>query len=118
MIHARIAQHLGWSIKDAQSFSLSTLRALVTCENLKAEITRAMEMILVPKNQPTKEPQNPMTFEEWRKQVDREVLALAGVGLDDLPDKNTYDDWEDGLKPLEAAQQYLEEEDFPLEDSE
>ena len=47
------------------------------------------------------------TFEVWMSRVDRFVQRAAGVSLDDLPDCQ-YDEWyEDRLRPIRAAQRAL-----------
>jgi hypothetical protein len=45
MIHDRVAQALGWSVKDTQSFSLSTLREMVRTKDpaLAAEISSMIQ---------------------------------------------------------------------------
>jgi hypothetical protein len=37
-LHERIADHLGWTVAQCQSFSLSALREVVTSEKLKHEL--------------------------------------------------------------------------------
>jgi hypothetical protein len=41
-LHELIAEHLGWSVDEAQSFSLPALRELVTSPKLKAAITKVI----------------------------------------------------------------------------
>ena len=41
-LHQRIAEALGWPMRDVQSMSLATLRDLVTDPELRADITRAI----------------------------------------------------------------------------
>lgn len=41
-LHQRIAEHLGWDLKDVQSFSFQALRDFVTDAEIKAEITKAI----------------------------------------------------------------------------
>jgi hypothetical protein len=53
-------------------------------------------------------------FETWYAKVDRHVSALAGVGIDDLADGNSYDAYEDGVSPKEYALDRLREEGFPF----
>lgn len=44
-LHRRIAIHLGWSERDVTSFSLSSLRELVTDPDLRADITAEIARI-------------------------------------------------------------------------
>ena len=53
-------------------------------------------------------------FEAWYKLVDREVSAIAGIGIDDLADGPSWDRWADGYTPAEYAHERLEEEGFPF----
>ena len=48
-----------------------------------------------------------MTFEDWMKQVDKEVNKLCGMSYLDLPDC-AYSQWhEDGVKPASAAKRAM-----------
>ena len=53
-----------------------------------------------------------LTYEAWYKRVDRAVSALCGLGIDDLPDGNSYDAYDDGMTPREYAESVLDEEGF------
>ena len=48
-------------------------------------------------------PKPKLSFEEWRRAVDRAVGQRVGLSLDDLPDVPTYDWYEDGVSPKSAA---------------
>ena len=56
----------------------------------------------------------PRKFEAWYKLVDREVIAIAGIGIDDLADGPSWDAWADGYTPAEYAHERLEKEGFPF----
>jgi hypothetical protein len=48
-----------------------------------------------------------MTFEEWYKEVDRQVISLCMMSRDDLPDC-CYADWYDeGATPKQAARRAI-----------
>lgn len=49
------------------------------------------------------------TFDAWRAKVNQHVEAYFGIGLDDLPDLETYDLYDDGYTPSEAADLLIEE---------
>ena len=49
-----------------------------------------------------------MNYEEWYTEVDRVVIGIAGVGIDDLPDGCSWDAWHDGTSPVEYAREQLE----------
>lgn len=42
-LHERIAKHLGWTIKECQSFSLQALRDIVTDAKLRYELTEVIQ---------------------------------------------------------------------------
>lgn len=44
-----------------------------------------------------------LTFEQWLKEVDRYVVALCGLGADDLPDWGYRNAYDDGVSPIAAA---------------
>lgn len=57
-----------------------------------------------------------MTFNEWLKVVDDEVVRLTfGLGIYDLPDIPYHDLYDDGAIPQEAAEEVLAQSGFPLE---
>ncbi len=43
------------------------------------------------------------TFEEWKKLVDKEVIARTGMSADDLPDYAYRDCYDDGVSPKNTA---------------
>lgn len=45
----------------------------------------------------------PLTFEQWRKEVDRIVQVKTGLSLDDLPDVDTRSMYDDETHPRVAA---------------
>lgn len=55
-----------------------------------------------------------MTFESWMKEVDAEITALCGLGVDDLADYMYRDAYDDGDSPEDVAVMVLEENDFPF----
>ena len=57
------------------------------------------------------------TYTAWYQACDRCCIRIAGVGIDDLPDGNSYAAWQDDMPVLEYVTQQLEEAGFPLDDS-
>lgn len=55
-------------------------------------------------------------FEQWMKEVDDEVWAIAGCSVHDLPDYCFRDAFDGGVSAGEVAREVLEEEGFPLFD--
>jgi hypothetical protein len=60
---------------------------------------------------------------QFRKMVDREVSNIAGVGIDDLPDFDLWNYFDEGMSQEEllesarcAARDLLEEEGFPFDE--
>ena len=53
------------------------------------------------------------TFTEWLALVNDQLQAIAGLSRDDLPDQNWWGWWDKGLTPTEAANEALDNEDFP-----
>ncbi|RMD98394.1 MAG: hypothetical protein D6816_16270 [Bacteroidetes bacterium] len=56
---------------------------------------------------------NGMTFKEWMRQVDRELIRKSGLSSRDLADQTYWDWFFDGISPEEAAEETLENEGFP-----
>lgn len=56
------------------------------------------------------------TFEQWQKRVDRHVSRMTGLSMHDFPDWRWRDAYEDGTRPGQAADEFLEEmaEEDPL----
>jgi hypothetical protein len=60
---------------------------------------------------------NPMTFDEWMKQVDAVVGNIAfGLSVHDLPDIAFRDLFDSGATAQDAAEEALANADFPFED--
>jgi len=55
-----------------------------------------------------------MTFKQWYAAADRAVSRHAGLGVDDLPDGNSWDAWSESVHPSDYAVMLLEEEGFPF----
>ena len=55
-------------------------------------------------------------FEQWMKEVDDAVWAIAGCSVHDLPDYCFRDAFDGGVSAEEVAREVLEEEGFPLFD--
>ena len=55
------------------------------------------------------------SFSTWKRAVNREVEAIAGLGCDDLPDVNFRDMYDDEMPPKDAALEVLEAAEFPME---
>lgn len=58
-----------------------------------------------------------MTFQQWLRAVNAHCLEIAGVGLDDIGDWETHDNWTCGTNPRDAARMALAESDFPFGDT-
>jgi hypothetical protein len=43
-----------------------------------------------------------MTYEEWRLACDKLVASIVSIGIDDLPDANWMDMYNDGMLPADA----------------
>jgi len=65
-----------------------------------------------------------LTYKQFRKLVDREVNAISGLGVDDLPDFDLWMYYDEDLElsdrewlelAKEAATDLLDEEGFPFE---
>lgn len=55
-----------------------------------------------------------MTFEEWKNEVDDEIMGICGLSADDLADAPYYDNYEGGTEPKDMARIVLVEyNDFP-----
>ena len=55
-------------------------------------------------------------YSEYRKQVDRHIIAIAGVGLNDLADTNAvWEGFDGGQSAKSCAREVLAEEGFPFE---
>ena len=61
--------------------------------------------------------ENHETFEQWYAKADRICQSIAGVGIDDLPDGNSWDAWSSEATPYDYVYMMLEEEGYPFEDS-
>ena len=60
-----------------------------------------------------------ITYEQWMQQVDQVVGNIAfGLSVHDLPDFNSRDLFESGATAQEAAEEALENADFPFDDLE
>ncbi len=53
-----------------------------------------------------------MTFELWMKNVEAFVSQNAQLSVYDLPDRNFYDQWENGSTPADAGEDALENAGF------
>lgn len=51
-----------------------------------------------------------MTFENWLKAVDRCFVNATGMFRDDWPDQDYWNMWNDGLTPMEATIDAIENE--------
>jgi len=50
-----------------------------------------------------------MTFEEWKKEVDRVCVKVFGLSSDDMADCLWFDYWNDELSPNEAVENAVED---------
>lgn len=55
-----------------------------------------------------------LTFKEWYRKADHAVARVCGLGVDDLPDGNSYDAFISDELPADYARMILEEEGFPF----
>tara|TARA_R110002020_G_scaffold173263_1_gene364075 strand:- start:359 stop:574 length:216 start_codon:yes stop_codon:yes gene_type:complete len=55
-----------------------------------------------------------ITFKQWYAAADRAVYRRSGLGVDDLPDGNSWDAWNESVDPSDYAVMLLEEEGFPF----
>ncbi len=53
-----------------------------------------------------------MSYDAWMKKVDQEVSKLCGMSVHDLPDFPSWDLWDAGETPEEAAKEALREAGF------
>lgn len=59
-----------------------------------------------------------LSFDVWKREVNKRVVAICGLTCDDLPDVD-YRGWYDSeVPPGEAALDVLREADFPFDDKE
>lgn len=56
-----------------------------------------------------------MSFDAWFDAVDREIVAICGLGVNDLPDQPYRDWYNDEMPPREAAMYALEDSGAPDE---
>ena len=47
-----------------------------------------------------------LTFEVWMQEVDRLLYATVGIGYEDLPDWRWMDEWEEGVTPRDAVDEF------------
>ncbi len=58
-----------------------------------------------------------ITYEQWMQDVDQVVGAIAfGLSVHDLPDFNSRDLFESGTTAQDAAEEALENADFPFDE--
>ena len=55
-----------------------------------------------------------LTFDEWYRKADHAVDRICGLGVDDLPDGNSYDAFISNESPASYVRMILEEEGFPF----
>lgn len=56
-----------------------------------------------------------MSFQQWMGKVNHELDSICGLVSDDLADINYRDLFDSGSSPHEAANECLEQNDFPGE---
>jgi hypothetical protein len=56
-------------------------------------------------------PEQSVTFKQWMKQVDAELVSLCGLVSMDLADQCYHDWYDDGMTPEEAAVEAFENQD-------
>lgn len=50
-----------------------------------------------------------LTFREWKREVNKELVHLCGMVADDLPDYDYWDAWDGEVTPADTAREVLEE---------
>lgn len=50
-----------------------------------------------------------MTFEQWKSEVNKWLIETVGVDSDDLEDYRWYDDYKEGIHPIVAAEDFLDQ---------
>ena len=53
---------------------------------------------------------NDLAFAQWLDQVNRQVEGMLGFSIHDLEDRNYRMEYDDGLEPVEVAEQVLREQ--------
>jgi len=43
------------------------------------------------------------SYDEWKRMVDKFIIAKCGMTADDLDDWRYMDDWQDGMSPKRSA---------------
>lgn len=56
------------------------------------------------------------TFRQWMRRVNAEIVSIADVCADDIPDWDYASAWESGETPAGAAREALECASFPFDD--
>lgn len=56
------------------------------------------------------------SFRQWYAAANRHCIAIAGVGIDDLPDGPSHDAYTSGASPYDYAFERLVEEGYPFDD--
>lgn len=49
-----------------------------------------------------------IAFEAWMQKVNRIVIQTCGLGVEDIPDYDYWNNWDAGVSPEETAQEALE----------
>jgi hypothetical protein len=58
-----------------------------------------------------------MTFDEWFKEMDEDMLRIAGIGTEGVTYKRLHEWYDDGYTPLQAAETALMNTGFHLEEN-
>ena len=58
-----------------------------------------------------------MTFDEWFREVDDDMLRIAGVGTDRVAYRKWHSWYEDGYSPMQAAETALMNTGFPFDEN-
>jgi hypothetical protein len=58
-----------------------------------------------------------MTFNEWFRKVDEDMLRIGGIGTDGITDKRLHNWYDDGYTPIQAAETALMNRGYQLKEN-
>lgn len=58
----------------------------------------------------TVENEDGLTFRQWYLKADEAMTALCGLDVDDLPDGDSWNSWNDGVSPAQYARDLFQQE--------
>jgi hypothetical protein len=57
-----------------------------------------------------------LTFDQWKRLVNRYLLSRTGLTSEDLPDASYWDSWASGVLPNDMADEVIETAGFDPDD--